>query len=180
MKPVPQFRCALSRREVEALAARYVATNASQEREDRLFRLVGPRARARGFLRRSEFLLLCDWKSPRSRPLVRANSAAAVTEVSRAALAAVDEVERGAILCRLTGVGWPTASAILHVVLPDRWPLVDVRALETLGVVAPSAYTRPFVAAYVAFCRDLASSLGVSLRTLDRALGQASKEGVTV
>jgi hypothetical protein len=51
-----------------------------------------------------------------------------------------------------------------------------VRALESLGVVGRSSYSVTFWLAYLAACRELASRHGVSIRTLDKALWQWSKE----
>ena len=37
-------------------------------------------------------------------------------------------------LLTLTGVGVPTASTLLYFAFPDAYPVLDVRALESLGV----------------------------------------------
>jgi hypothetical protein len=51
-----------------------------------------------------------------------------------------------------------------------------VRALESLGVKSRSTYPVSFWLAYLQACRALARETGVSLRTLDKALWQYSKE----
>jgi hypothetical protein len=79
-------------------------------------------------------------------------------------------------LTALAGVGMPTASVLLHVALPKSFPILDVRALESLGVSGRSSYTPAFWATYVEACRALAAEHGISLRTLDKALWQHSKE----
>src|SRR3954453_12329112 len=120
--------------EIAALAARFGDT------DDEACLRAGAAARARRRYRRSEFLLLCAWKSARSRPLVAANSPAAIARATGAALAATGEAERMEALLALAGVGVPTASVLMHFAEPDRYPILDVRALESLGAKGRSVY----------------------------------------
>jgi hypothetical protein len=118
---------------------------------------------------------VCEWKTARSRPKVASNSAAAIRTATRRAFATEDPVEQVTELLALAGVGLPTASVLLHFAFPEATPILDVRALESLGV-SRSSYTPGFWSAYVTACRELAAANGVSLRTLDKALWQYSKE----
>jgi hypothetical protein len=157
--------------EIGALAARF------GEGGDAGPAAVGAAAGRRGHYTRGEFLALCEWKSPRSRPLVAANGPAAVRTATRVALAAGNaDRERIEALLSLRGVGMPTASVLLHFAIPDRYPILDVRALESLGVTGRTGYPVAFWLAYLEACRALAARSGVSLRTLDKALWQHSKE----
>jgi hypothetical protein len=79
-------------------------------------------------------------------------------------------------LLELDGVGVPTASTLLYCAFPDHYPILDVRALESLGVKPRSQYPLSFWLGYLDACRELAQQAGVSLRTLDKALWQHSKE----
>lgn len=58
----------------------------------------------------------------------------------------------------------------------DLYPILDYRALWSLGIDPPPAYDFPFWRAYTLACRELAAGAGVSMRDLDRALWQYSKE----
>jgi hypothetical protein len=156
--------------DIPALAARFGPT------DDRACLRAGAAARARGRYTRGEFLLLCAWKSARSRPLVAANSPGRIARATGAALNATVEAERIEALLGLNGIGVPTASVLLHFAEPDRYPILDVRALESLGAKGRSVYPVSFWLRYLAACRELANSHGVSLRTLDKALWQHSKE----
>jgi hypothetical protein len=156
--------------EIPALAARF------GESDDGPYLRAGAAARARGRYTRAEFLLVCEWKSARSRPLVAANAPAAIARATGAALAATGDAERIAALLALKGVGVPTASVLLHFAEPGRYPILDVRALESLGVKGRSTYPVSFWLCYVDACRALSARHGVSLRTLDKALWQHSKE----
>jgi hypothetical protein len=75
----------------------------------------------------------------------------------------------------LHGVEWPTASVFLHLTYPERYPILDQRALQALGV-PPRSYSLRFWQAYVSAWVDLAARAGVDGRTFDQALWQWSKE----
>jgi hypothetical protein len=137
---------------------------------------VGAAARDRGYYTRAEFIEVCSWKTVRSRPKVAANTEAAVVETTGRALAAVDEASRIAALLELEGVGVPTASTLLYFAFPEDYPILDVRAVESLGIKPPSTYTVSFWLEYLQACRELSRRAGVSIRTLDKALWQHSKE----
>ena len=137
---------------------------------------AGAAARARGHYTRAEFLSVCRWKSPRSAPKVAANDEAAIVAATARALATRDEEARIGALLELEGVGAPTASTLLYFAFPRDYPILDVRALESLGVKARSQYPVSFWLEYLRTCRELARSSGVSIRTLDKALWQHSKE----
>jgi len=156
--------------QIESLAGRFPSL------DDTRLEAVGAAVRARGHYTRAEFIEVCAWKTPRSRPKVAANPEAVVIATTGRALAAIDEAERMAALLELSGVGVPTASTLLFVAFPRDYPILDVRALESLGVRARSSYPLSFWLAYLEACRTIARAAGVSLRTLDKALWQRSKE----
>jgi hypothetical protein len=137
---------------------------------------AGRAARDRGYLQHDEFLTLCTWKSQRSRPLYERNSDSLIREATKLALAAQDEQLRVGILLILSGVSWPTASVMLHFCANGRYPILDVRALWSLNREAPSSYHFDFWRTYVDYTRALAAATDSSMRTVDRALWQYSKE----
>jgi hypothetical protein len=167
---MPTFQLQFPVDAIPTLARRFGAA------DDRRWLTVGAAARRRGHYTRSEFIEVCAWKTPRSRPRVAANPAAAVIDATGRALGAPDEETRIAALLELQGVGVPTASTLLYFAFPDDYPILDVRALESLGVKSRSSYPVSFWLAYLHSCRTLARETGVSLRTLDKALWQYSKE----
>ena len=156
--------------EVPALASRFPAMDESPGLA------LGAAARARGHYTRTEFIEVCAWKTARSRPKVATNSESAVVDATGRALAADDEAQRISALLELNGVGVPTASTLLYFVFPDEYPILDVRALESLGVKPRSVYPVGFWLGYLSACRCLARRAGVDIRTLDKALWQHSKE----
>ena len=134
-------------------------------------------ARDRGHYTHDEFVRVCRWKTLRSAPLVAQNSAESVEASTRVALSETSgERERVEALRSLRGVEWATASVFLHLAYPERYPILDKRALHALGVRAPAAYSFRFWEAYVTECLRLAEQAGVDGRTFDQALWQWSKE----
>ncbi len=123
-----------------------------------------------------EFLTICNWKTQRSEPLVAQNSAKEVERSTQEAISSREEARRMEALIELRGVGVPTASALLHFAYPESYPILDVRALESLGCKGRSQYSVSFWVQYVETCRRLARQYGVTVRLLDKALWQHSKE----
>ena len=107
---------------------------------------------------------------------INKNSEDFVKEVSAFSFNTHDERAKIEALTLLDGVQWPTASVILHLFYPDPYPLLDFRALWSVGLKVPSQYEFSFWWPYVEFCRETAARNGVDMRTLDRALWQFSKE----
>ena len=177
LRAVPKFELQFPGGEIESLAARF--GSGGYDGDARL-RGMGDAVRARGYYTRGEFITVCAWKSPRSRPKILSNSRALVVRNTRAALTAPDEPGRIEPLLALSGVGVPTASTLLFVAFPAEYPILDVRALESLGAKARSTYPLPFWLGYLDTCRRLAREHGVTIRTLDKALWQHSKEQAEV
>ncbi len=73
-------------------------------------------------------------------------------------------------LLSLSGVGVPTASTLLYFAFPALYPILDVRALESLGVKPRSQYPITFWLGYLEACRALA----VRCRRLDPHAGQGA------
>jgi hypothetical protein len=167
---MPAFELQFPAGEIGALATRFGLSD-----ETRLL-AAGAAARTRGHYTRPEFIEACAWKTARSRPKVAANPEAVVVDATSRAFATDDEETRIAALLELEGVGVPTASTLLYFAFPDDYPILDVRALGSLGVKPRSQYPISFWLSYLAACRELAHRNGVSIRTLDKALWQHSKE----
>ncbi|HEX3688177.1 MAG TPA: hypothetical protein VHV28_00700 [Solirubrobacteraceae bacterium] len=167
---MPVFGLQFPLEQVPDLAARFPTADET-DRET-----IGAAARARGYYRRREFLRVCAWKTPRSAPKVALNTEPAVRAATRRALTDPGEAVRMQALLSLSGVGVPTASTLLYFAFPALYPILDVRALESLGIKPRSQYPISFWLGYLEACRALAEQGGVSIRTLDKALWQWSKE----
>ena len=166
------FCLRFDRKEISKWAGLYPAE------EDRHVEIeIAPQVRSRGHFIRPVFLDLCLCKTPRSKPLVERNPEGFIKEVTRTALSTPDERLRVEVLTLLKGVSWPTASVLLHFGHSAPYPILDFRALWSLGIEKPPTnYDFDFWWEYVQFCRQLASETGMSTRTLDRALWQYSDD----
>ena len=167
---VPGFRLQFPPSEIVGLASRFSYA------DDAACRAAGAGARARGHYTRDEFLAICSWKTQRSRSKVAANDAETIERATGQAFSSNEEAVRVEALTSLRGVGIPTASALLHFAFPDDYPIVDVRALASLGRRGRTVYPVSFWLDYLSACRALAREHRVSIRTLDKALWQHSKE----
>lgn len=149
--------------------------------EDVIEQQIAPAAKARGYLTRDEFLVICRWKSPRNAKRFARNDEQFVRAVTSTAFSVESERLRIEVLTLFCGVDWPTASVILHWCSKERYPLLDFRALWSLTVDVPKkGYDFEFWWEYTLCCRRLADESGVSMRVLDRALWRNSKANQAV
>ena len=133
--------------------------------------------REQGFFTLDQVLEVCRWKSPRTVPKIEKNDPAFVKTVTGIAVSTTDERLRVEVLTLLDGVGWPVASVLLHYGVSDDYPILDVRALWSLSKDVKSyEYKFALWDSYLRTCRALSAEAGVSIRELDKALWQYSKE----
>ena len=123
-----------------------------------------------GYLEREDLVRLGEWKSPgRIRRLLQGNTPKVVKCLTGCVFTEVrDDKERMRILRALRGVDYAMASALLHFAFPNQYPVIDFRALRTLGCYR--AIGERVWSEYVQTCRKLADDHVVSLQVLDRAL----------
>ncbi len=195
------FHLRFNASEVPFWAERYVTVSeaADPQWEAEIERRFAPAAKARRYLKRREFQAICCWKSPRPKQLYAENSDGFVEAVTLTALSTPSEQLRIQVLTLLSGVGWPVASAILHWTHRKSYPILDFRALWSLGWSQnpdkpgfiydfddwpPAEERSPFVYdldhwwAYTLYCRRLRQEAGVAMRDLDRALWQYARENM--
>jgi hypothetical protein len=161
------------------LADRYTEKQGEKEREAErhIEEEIAPAVRSSGFYTKEQFLALCHWKTPRTQPRCATNDESWIREVTALALKTDCERLRIEVLTLLNGVGWPTASVLLHFGHSEHYPILDFRALSSLSIPEPRAdYTFPFWRGYVEICRNLAAQCSVPMRTLDRALWRFSAD----
>ena len=167
MKPKLRFRT----NQIKKIASRYEYS--ISEDELRALRSV---VQKRGHITKDELQKMAYWKAPRSSGHIKSNSEEYVQEITGAALGAIQERSRIEILTLLDGVSWPTASVILHFCHQDPYPIIDFRAMWSVGLDVPLRYGFGIWWCYAEFCRKIASESDIDMRTLDRALWQYSKE----
>jgi hypothetical protein len=140
-------------------------------------------ARVRGYLTPSDLEKVCRWKSPRALQYIKGNSTASVRGATKRALETRSERRRLEALLELRGVSVPMASAILMLVDPKRYGVIDIRVWQVLHAVGtvtkkPSGVGFNFANWYqfLMILRYLSKTLGVKARDVERALFVAHKE----
>jgi hypothetical protein len=142
--------------------------------DDTIPEAAGERIR-RGSYDRENLNQIFDWKTKgRGRSRLNKNDDAEIREALKIAATAERPRTAMAVLVGLAGVDVPVASAILAMVHPDDYTVIDFRALESLNYTG-NYYSIPFYLDYREFCIRLARKWNMSLRDLDRALWQWSK-----
>jgi thermostable 8-oxoguanine DNA glycosylase len=131
---------------------------------------------ARGEYTRRNLEAIFEWKTGgRGKSRLHVNTDEEIEDALRAAVEAKTERTAVSVLSGLYGIEIPVASAVLTAVSPERYTIIDYRALEALGENR-TWHTVDSYLAYLVCCRRLARENGVSLRELDRALWQWSAE----
>jgi thermostable 8-oxoguanine DNA glycosylase len=176
----------MSAAEIGNWASKYIAraraktkSSANWKLEHEIETRIVPAFRKKARLTKPDFLTIYRWKTPRSANRVCQNSPQAIDETIAVAVNDISAPERTRIgtLLMLEGVSWPTASAFLHWLGNDPYPVLDFRALWSLyGWPTPPSYSFKIWIDYVELARTLSKEYDVSMRTLDRALWQYSKE----
>ena len=133
-------------------------------------------AKKQSYLTRAQLHELALWKSRRRADLVLANDETFVREVTSFAFSAEHEYSRIAPLTLLKGVQFPTASVVLHFCVDRSYPILDFRAIWSLGMDQPPFYTPEYWCAYTALCRSISAQYALTVRELDMALWQYSRE----
>ena len=130
------------------------------------------------YLDRKTFLKLCLWKSrrPKKQYENKLNSDERIKKITSIALSTKDEFIKINVLCLLKGVSWPVASVILHFAEPNKYMIMDFRAIWSLGWKQPKSYDFDFWQKYTNEVNRIAKLNKVTLRQLDKALWFYSKE----
>jgi thermostable 8-oxoguanine DNA glycosylase len=130
-----------------------------------------------GQFSRAEFIKMCRWKSPRAVHHYERNAPATIRTKSRQLLRSRDERHRLELLTSLKGVSVPTASAILTLIDPERYGVIDIRVWQLLfriGAVANKPGGIGFRFAewerYLSILRHHARALGVPVRRVELTL----------
>ena len=143
--------------------------------DDRVIDAIAPAVRARGHFLPDEFLTTYRWKTHRTVRHAEKYSEQEIADVTGVAFRQRDEKLRICLLRALDGVDWPVASTLLHVGVSADYPIIDFRALWSLGSAMPASVNFAFWWAYVTCCRELAARAGLSVRELDKALWSYSE-----
>jgi hypothetical protein len=118
--------------------------------------------------------IIFDWKTGgRGRSRLERNQPSEIREALEIATKARSARIAIGVLASLQGIEIPVASAILTMVDPTRFTIIDFRTLHALGIRSQKASVDLYLG-YLHYCRSLARKWKIDLRTLDRALWQWS------
>lgn len=159
----------------------YLSTDESADTTSLIRELRG--ARKRGYLTPAELEAVCRWKSPRALQYIKSNTAARIRTATTVALGTRSERLRLEALVELQGVSVPMASAILMLLYPKRYGVIDIRVWQVLhGIGAvkkkPKGVGFNFGNWYqfLMIVRYFSKQFGVSARDVERALFDAHKQ----
>ncbi len=169
MMQEPMFNLQFAAKDIRGLAARY------DFKEDKTALDAGERI-CGGDFSRANLEAIFEWKTKgRGRSRLTKNSDDEIADALKLALEAETPRAAVAVLTGLSGVDVPVATAILATAKPDDHTIIDWRALHALDVYASSVTIKLYLS-YLRHCKDIAVKNGVTLRELDRAMWQWSKE----
>jgi hypothetical protein len=169
-KEPPKFQLQYDPADIPKLAEKYMAKFRAK---DQVMEDAGRRI-ATGDVSRPNLEAIYRWKSARRIGLLDNNTDAEIEQALKQAMAAADVKEAVEALITLAGVGVKMASAILTAINPERYTVLDFRALEALNV--KTSENVDLYAQYVEDCRSMAKKYGVTMRDFDRANWQWSKD----
>lgn len=175
----------------------YVDEEGEEKKDRHEFGMMSSDIQSKGYLNKKEFIQVGVWKSSGNEYLYRENSNKEIRDRTRDALNADDLEEKIGALTVLNGVGVPVASSVLATVFPEKYAVVDYRALRSLPLLSDEQvlditneedfyrYLRTFrrygnstdaYEYYLDKVRQLAQSNDLIPREVDMALWQYDKE----
>lgn len=183
-KMMAYFQLQPAESELQQLAEEYWQRSGEKDRELEKAAFEAGEAIRNGDYSLANVEAIVRWKSERVVHYLIGNSSEKIRRVLAVAAAPETSTENAVkALLELNGVDLPVASAILAAIFPERYTVLDFRALEALG---HARHDVRFYEEYLAFCKRLAESNIVSpqselpaptpLRTLDRALWEWSRK----
>ena len=183
---VAYFQLQPAEAELQTLAEQYWQTTGEKDRELEKAAFEAGEAIRNGETTLANLEAIVRWKSERAVQYLIGNSSEKI-RLALGVAASPDSSTETAVkaLLELHGVDLPVASAILAAIFPERYTVLDYRALEALG---HARHDVRFYEEYLEFCKRLAESNIVSpqselpaptpLRTLDRALWEWSRSNM--
>ena len=130
----------------------------------------------KGCLNKKIFYEICRWKSTRQTKRYQENNEADIKEITKFAFSTKSERLRIDSLTLLSGVQYPTASALLHICFKNRYPILDFRALWSLSVdISKVTINYELWSSYCSYCKTTSKKYGLDLEALDQALWTYSK-----
>ncbi|PIO08587.1 hypothetical protein COU59_01240 [Candidatus Pacearchaeota archaeon CG10_big_fil_rev_8_21_14_0_10_34_12] len=131
----------------------------------------------RGFFDKNQFYKVVMWKSPRPKNHYLSNSEEIIDSVSKLVLSSNSEEEKLQLLTSLKGVSIPVASALLTIINPKEYGIIDIRVWQLLNLY-DEVKTKPSgmgfnindYLLYLLILRRYAKQFNVNVRDIERIL----------
>ncbi len=127
-----------------------------------------------------EFYKICMWKTVRQKHNYLTNKKI-IEKVTKDVFLEKDERKKMEKLCNLKGVGIPMASAILTIVFPNKYAVIDIRCIDMLNKL--NLTIKKYISLnvwleYLKIIRNLAKSNKLTPRDIDKILFAMHKESL--
>lgn len=125
-----------------------------------------------GTISKVTFIEILNWKAPRLKGIIRLDEFSDYEIGIKKALNAPDD-QKLSILDDFYGIGVPTASTILHLIYPSKFPIMDKRIAETLKYHKGLERDTKSAKNYTRFCEvihNIKQESGCTLREIDKAI----------
>lgn len=162
-------------KDLSSLIGEYLSTEENSATQELIDELSA--AKARGFLKKSELVKICYWKSPRAIHHIKRNRAGTVRTVTGKVFKSRSEQAKLELLRGLCGVSVPMASSILTLTNPKRYGVIDIRVwqlLHTMKSVRKNSNGTGFNFSqwhqYLTIIRNFAAEFKVGARDIERTL----------
>ena len=146
------------------------------EKLDKDITSTSKNVKVKGFATLKDLEKISYWKSPRSHHHIQKNLNKTIKEITGEVLNSNSDLINLGLLLLLHGVSYPTASAFLHFCHDLDYPIIDFRAMWSVGFDDQPNYTPELWIDYVLFTRKISKRYLIDMRTLDRALWGYSKK----
>lgn len=115
---------------IEELIKNELANGEEPKTAELIRRLAG--VKEKGYCNQAEFMDICMWKSARPKRHYLKNSKEEIAEITKEAFSTEFEKRKIELLTKLKGVSIPTASAILTLIDPENYGVIDIRVWQIL------------------------------------------------
>ena len=135
--------------------------------------IIGEKVFKRGWLTKEEFLTFCLWKSRRPKKWYYLNTEKEIERITKLSFSEKDEIKKITLLTELKGVSIPTASAILSIVNPELYPIIDercIQSLKKLNVISWETINNKNWLDYLKIIRKLAVNNNKTAREIEKGL----------
>ena len=171
-----RYRFKLTPSSIPKMAEEFMSEQSDESRIEEE-KLIGLKAgiQKRGYLTKKELHRVARWKSKRTAYLTLENSPSSIKSITEKAFTSTNDWEKLKTLTQLQGIGYLTASVILHLYDEQEYPILDIHTIWASGWDYKLRISTGFWNSYVYFSRTTTNYFNISIRTLDRALSHYSK-----